>query len=153
MEINFTCLSFQELSLSQLYDIMVLRQEVFVVEQDCPYLDADGKDQQSLHLMGYSNDGLLLAYARLLPKGLSYENYHAIGRVVTSPVARGQGHGRPLLEKAIFETKQSFGKGNIKLSAQAHLDKYYGSLGFEAVGEGYLEDGIPHIGMVLNCQE
>jgi len=148
MEIIFTCLPFNELTLQQLYDIMVLRQEVFVVEQDCPYLDADGNDQHALHLMGCSADGELLLYARLLPKGISYEKYNAIGRVVTSSKARGQGHGRPLMQKAIKETIRHFGEGTIKLSAQAHLEKYYGSVGFEAVGEGYLEDGIPHIGMV-----
>ncbi len=148
MEMNFTCLSFEQLTSHQLYDIMALRQEVFIVEQHCPYLDADGKDQKSLHLMGYSNNGILLAYARLLPKGLSYKNYNSIGRVVISPKARSQGHGRPLMLEAIAAMLHHFGDGAIKISAQAHLKKYYASLGFEVVGEGYLEDGIPHIGMV-----
>ena len=148
MEINFTCLSFDQLNLYQLYDIMVLRQEVFVVEQNCPYLDADGNDQKSRHLIGYSDDGELLAYARLLPKGMSYENYHSIGRVVTSSKARGKGYGRPLMQQAITASQQYFGDGTIKISAQAHLEKYYVSLGFKIVGEGYLEDGIPHIGMI-----
>lgn len=148
MEMNFTCLSFEQLTNHQLYDIMALRQKVFIVEQDCPYLDADDKDQKSLHLVGYSNNGILLAYARLLPKGLSYKNYNSIGRVVISPKARSQGHGRPLMLKAIADTQRHFGDGAIKISAQAHLKKYYTSLGFKVVGEGYLEDGIPHIGMV-----
>ncbi len=149
MKVNFTCLTFQQLSLDQLYAIMALRQEVFVVEQNCIYLDADGHDQQSLHLVGYGTTGQLLAYARLMPKGIPYENYSAIGRVVTSPKARGQGHGRPLMQKAIEAAYKFFGDDPIKLSAQAHLKAYYNSLGFESIGEEYLEDGIPHIGMVL----
>jgi ElaA protein len=150
MNIDYQCLSFQALSLDQLYAIMVLRQEVFVVEQHCPYLDADGQDQKAHHLMGYDEEGRLATYVRILPKGVSYENYASIGRVVTAPFARGKGLGRLLMQTAAKQLYQLYGVNTpIKLSAQAHLQGYYGSLGFEAVGEMYLEDGIPHVGMVL----
>ncbi len=148
MDINFTCLSFKQLSLRQLYELLALRIEVFVVEQNCPYQDVDGKDQQSMHLLGYSNEGALIAYVRLLPKGISYEDYPSIGRVVISKEARGKGLGRPLMLKAIEVLQEHFGKSPIKLSAQSHLQEYYQSLGFETVGDGYLEDGIPHIAMI-----
>jgi ElaA protein len=149
MKIDYQCRSFQALSLDQLYAIMVLRQEVFVVEQHCPYLDADGQDQAAHHLMGYDEQGRLATYVRILPSGVSYENYASIGRVVTASFARGRGLGRPLMQTAIEQLHQFYGVNTpIKLSAQAHLQDYYGSLGFEAVGEMYLEDGIPHVGMV-----
>ncbi len=129
---------------------MVLRQRVFVVEQDCAYLDADDRDQGALHCLGHSPDGTeLLAYARLLPRGVAYPDYHSIGRVITAPEARGTGVGRPLMRACIQGVRKQFGEGPIKISAQAHLQGFYGSLGFEPVGEGYLEDGIPHWGMVL----
>ena len=149
MKIDYQCRPFQALSLDQLYAIMVLRQEVFVVEQHCPYLDADGQDQVAHHLMGCDERGRLATYVRILPTGVSYKNYASIGRVVTASFARGQGLGRPLMQTAIEQLYQFYGANTpIKLSAQAHLQGYYGSLGFEAVGEMYLEDGIPHVGMV-----
>lgn len=148
MEANFTCLSFSELTLQQLYGVLALRTAVFVVEQNCPYQDLDDRDERSLHLLGYSNTGELVAYARLLPKGETYQNYPSIGRVVVAKKARGQGLGRPLMLKAINELQMHFGTGTIKLSAQAYLQEYYHSLGFDPVGERYLEDGIPHIAMI-----
>ncbi len=148
MDINFTCLSFKQLNLQQLYELLALRIEVFVVEQNCPYQDLDEKDQQSMHLLGYSSEGALVAYTRLLPKGISYEDYPSIGRVVIAKKARGKGLGRPLMLKSIEVLQEHFGKSSIKLSAQSHLQKYYQSLGFEPVGDGYLEDGIPHIAMI-----
>lgn len=149
MIIQYQCLAFSELSLEQLYAIIALREAVFVVEQHCPYLDADGNDQAAHHLMGWTEDGRLATYVRILPKGVSYDNYAAIGRVVTADFARGQGLGRPLMQEAVRQLHSLYGaKAGIKLSAQAHLQGYYDSVGFEAVGEIYLEDGIPHIGMV-----
>jgi len=149
MNLDFYTKKFSALSLTELYQIMVLRQEVFVVEQDCPYLDADGKDEASLHILGYHDDRLV-AYARLVPKGLTYKNYPSIGRVVTHISVRKQGVGKLLMKNAIQSFYETSGNDiTIKISAQSHLSKFYNGFGFEAVGEGYLEDGIPHIGMIL----
>ena len=128
---------------------MVLRQEVFVVEQTCWYLDADGKDQQALHLLGMV-DGQIAAYTRILPKGESYQNYASIGRVITAPAFRGHGLGRPLMRESLRVLFDAYGPQAVKISAQAHLQDFYGSLGFEGVGEEYDEDGIPHRAMVLS---
>lgn len=147
--IEFTCLSFDDLSLQQLYDIMALRQEVFVVEQNCVYLDADGKDQKAMHLLGYSLEEKLVAYARIMPKGLSYDNYVALGRIVTSPAGRGKGLGRKLVAECLRQCKNLFGEQPIKISAQSYLLDFYKSFGFQTMGEPYLEDGIPHVAMRL----
>lgn len=147
--ITFTCLSFSKLSLQQLYDMMVLRQIVFVVEQDCPYLDADGKDQVSHHLLGYDQDNELVAYTRIVPPNVSYKNYASIGRVVNAKKVRGQGTGQLLMKNSIQETKKLFPTASIKISAQSYLLQFYTNLGFQPVGEEYLEDGIPHTAMIL----
>ena len=145
--VNYTRKFFQELSLEELYAIMALRQAVFIVEQDCPYQDADGKDQASWHLMGYENEELV-AYTRLVPVGVSYEKYPSIGRVITAEKVRGTKIGVELMEKSIQQCEELFGKIPIKIGAQCYLLKFYNSLGFESVGESYLEDGIPHVSMV-----
>ena len=145
---NFTCKKFKELSLEELYDLMALRQEVFVVEQNCPYLDADGRDQKSHHVLGKNDDGKLVAYTRLVPPGLVYEKYAAIGRVVTSPLIRGNGTGKKLMEVSIEYCEKLWPEKSIKISAQTYLKKFYEELGFEQSGDGYLEDDIPHIPMV-----
>ncbi len=149
IELKWECFSFRELTLEQLYAILALRQEVFIVEQDCPYLDADGCDQMGWHVCAYDDSGDLVAYSRILPKGISYEHYPAIGRVITSAKIRGKKKGRELMEISIRETRKHCGNEAIKISAQSHLQNYYGSLGFRAIGGGYLEDGIPHIAMLL----
>ena len=141
------CIPFNKLSLDQLYAIMRLRQEVFVVEQKCAYLDADGLDQKSLHLLAYLGDELV-GYSRLVPRGLSYENYPSIGRVLSSQRVRGKRLGKPLVEASVQALLENFGKQTIKISAQAHLVKFYNNCGFQITGEEYLEDGIPHIGML-----
>ncbi len=146
--ISYQSKPYNELGLDELYDILVLRQEVFVVEQDCPYLDADGKDQASYHVSGRDASGKLLSYARIVPKGISYENYISIGRVIVAEVARGTGEGIRLMEAAMEVCRAFAPEDKIKISAQSHLQKFYGSLGFVTVGEEYLEDGIPHVGMV-----
>ena len=151
--INFICKKFNELTLQELYDCMMLRQEVFVVEQECPYLDADGNDEASWHLMGFDENNKLIAYARLLPKGITYEKYPAFGRVVTSPSMRGKGIGRKLMEETLNWMEQLFPNEDVKISAQCYLEKLYKSLGFEIVGEEYLEDGIPHYPMMRKYQE
>ncbi len=145
---TFSCLPFQDLSPAELYDIMALRQEVFVVEQNCPYLDADGKDPASWHLMGRNERGQLLCYTRLLPEGISYPGFTSIGRVVSSPTVRGTGVGRVLMHRSIEMCRHLFGNLPIKIGAQTYLLRFYESFGFESTGEEYLEDGIPHTKMV-----
>lgn len=147
-EVTFTCKHFQELSLEELYQCMYLRQAVFVVEQDCPYIDADGKDQASWHLMGWW-EGQLVAYARLLPPGVSYPGYASIGRVTTAAQVRKWGFGRQLMQLANKTIRQKAPNFPIKLSAQSYLIHFYESLGYEKIGAEYLEDGIPHIAMIL----
>lgn len=146
--IKYKCLAFEQLELEQLYAIMVLRQEVFVVEQDCPYLDADGKDQKSWHVIGVDEDDQLKAYTRICPPGVSYEGYVSIGRVVVDESIRGAQEGYRLMNESIVKCERLYPDHATKLSAQAHLEKFYNNLGYSAVGEGYLEDGIPHIAMI-----
>ena len=129
---------------------MALRQEVFVVEQNCPYLDADGKDLHSWHLMGRDVQGKLICYTRLLPEGLSYDGYVSIGRVVSSPAARGTGAGKILIRRSIDMCRHLFGNQPIKIGAQTYLLKFYARFGFQSTGEEYLEDGIPHTKMTLS---
>lgn len=146
--ISFECKSFNELTNSELYRVMYLRQEVFVVEQKCFYQDADGKDPQAWHLLGTDAEGDLVAYARIFPQGAVYAAYPAIGRILTSMKVRGTGAGRILVAEAIRHCERLCGKLPIKIGAQAHLDRFYGEFGFRMVGEPFLEDGIPHIYMV-----
>ncbi len=148
-KIHFTCKKFDELTLHELYETMALRQEVFVVEQECPYLDADGRDQASWHLLGHDDAGKLVAYARLMPRGIVYEKHPALGRVVTSPSVRGTGLGKKLMEATLEWTERLWPGVAVKISAQTYLKKFYEELSFEQAGEGYLEDGIPHIPMIL----
>lgn len=136
---------FAELTPHELYAIMHLRSEVFVVEQNCVYLDADGKDLSSWHLMGWDGNKLV-AYSRLLPAGLAFTEV-SIGRVVSSPAYRGTGAGKTLIETAIQTCKALFGDQPIRIGAQLYLQKFYESLGFVQVSEMYLEDNIPHIEM------
>lgn len=145
MTINWILKTFDELSPFELYEILRLRSEVFVVEQTCVFQDMDNKDQQSHHLMG-THDGRLVAYTRLVPPGISYE-YASIGRVVTSPSARGGGIGKLLMKKSIEELERLFGKVTIRIGAQVYLREFYNSFGFEQSSNIYDEDGIDHIQM------
>ncbi len=146
MAIQWTLKKFDDLSAIELYKIMQLRNEVFVVEQNCVYQDADNKDISSWQFMGWDNEKLV-AFTRLLPPGLAYEQA-SIGRVVTSPSARGSGIGKELMQRSIKEIKDLFGEVPIKIGAQLYLQKFYTSLGFIQTSEIYLEDGIKHIEMV-----
>ncbi|MEO5648020.1 MAG: GNAT family N-acetyltransferase [Chitinophagaceae bacterium] len=138
---------FRQLSLDELYAILQLRLEVFVVEQNCPFQDLDDKDQDAYHLMGW-RQGKLLAYGRLLAPGIAFEEM-SVGRVVTSPSARGMKLGRELMEVSIQKARELFSQQSIKIGAQLYLHKFYSSLGFVQTSEMYLEDGIPHVEMVL----
>jgi ElaA protein len=139
--------TFADLSASELYDVLALRQLVFVVEQRCVYNDCDGKDRHALHVLGRDDAGRLVAYARLLPAGKSFVE-PAIGRVVTHPDVRRTGAGRALMLTAVTELRAAFGQGPIRIGAQRYLTRFYESLGFRATGPEYDEDGIPHVEMV-----
>ena len=141
---------YTDLSLDELYRILQLRQRVFVVEQNCAFVDSDDLDQPAWHLMCYTEDGTLAAYSRLLPPGIPYEGYACIGRVVSEPKVRKEGYGRLLMQESINKCKELFGDVPIKIGAQVYLMKFYVSFGFKAEGEVYLEDFIDHIKMVLS---
>ncbi len=148
MTIHWYAKAFIDLSPAELYKILQLRSEVFVVEQNCVFLDADNKDEGCIHFMGFVNDALA-AYTRLVPRGYIYSEM-SIGRVVTSPKHRDKGLGRELMQRSVDLCKQFFGDGPIKIGAQCYLLKFYTALGFKVIGEKYLEDGIEHIHMILN---
>lgn len=154
---KWTLCPFDELSAEALYEILALRAEVFVVEQECAYLDPDGKDLKAYHLLGQagcggSNDascnghGELAAYARIFAPG-DYLGECSIGRVAVSPRHRGAGLGRELMERSLAAIERLWGDAPVTISAQQYLEKFYASLGFVTLGEPYLEDGIPHIRM------
>lgn len=146
--LTYRCKAFHELNPLQLYLIMVLRQEVFVVEQQCAYLDADGKDIAAHHLVGYDDSGTTAAYARILPKGISYEHHVSIGRIATKASHRGKGLGKELMKNALDWAERLYPNESIKISAQSYLRRFYENFGFVVSGEEYLEDGIPHLPMV-----
>src|SRR5215211_4027591 len=133
MQIQWMTKKFGELSPYQLYAILQLRNEVFVVEQNCVFQDADNKDQLSFHLMGWNNESLI-AYTRIIPPGITYD-YPSIGRVVTSPAARGNGLGKILMEGSLDAIEKLFGKQPVKLGAQLYLKKFYESFGFVQSGD------------------
>jgi ElaA protein len=146
MQIQWLLKKFEELTPYQLYAILKLRSEVFVVEQNCVFQDADDKDQSSYHLMGFNNNKLI-AYTRLVPPGKIYEQV-SIGRVVTSPSVRGSGAGKELMKQSVDAVYNLFGAQPIKLGAQLYLKQFYGLFGFEQMSDVYLEDGIEHIYMI-----
>lgn len=147
--IRWSLKQFAELSPFELYDILRLRSEVFVVEQQCIFLDMDDKDQQAHHLQGRLEDELIVS-VRILPPGLAYDE-PSIGRVVGSPRHRGLGAGKLLMEEAIKSTHTLYGQQPIKIGAQQYLKKFYEDLGFVQCSETYLEDDIPHIKMTRNA--
>ncbi|MGH1370631.1 MAG: GNAT family N-acetyltransferase [Cellvibrionaceae bacterium] len=156
---------FDQLSTQELYQVLRLRQAVFAVEQDCVYQDCDNADQQCWHLIGWSTapagelpateDTLtgrcIAAYLRVVPAGMKYPEI-AIGRVVIADHARSKGYGKQLMEQGILQIERQWPKSAIRISAQAHLQKFYGELGFECVSPPYQEDGIPHVEMLRSPQ-
>lgn len=140
------CQSFSELTTLELYKILQLRNEVFVVEQNCAYQDCDGIDINAYHLSAWKKD-IAVAYTRLIPPDISYGNAASIGRVATSPLVRNQQIGRQLMSRSIEKVYELFGCVPIKISAQRYLKRFYESFSFIQKGEMYLEDGIEHIAM------
>ena len=139
---------FQDLDINTMYEILLLRQEVFVVEQNCVYQDLDGLDQKAIHFMYYEEgSGKLAAYARLIEKGIVYKQFISIGRVVVHPQMRRVGLGKKIMNDVVSYCLNSLGTSDIKISAQTYLKAFYESLGFHETGSHYLEDGIPHMAM------
>lgn len=141
--------TFKQLSLDELYDALKLRIDVFVVEQTCYYPDLDDLDRhpETLHVFSYNQQGEMVAYLRILAKGVCYPDYPAIGRVIIAEQARGKGLAHQLIEKSLTVCADLFPQQTIKISAQEHLEQFYNRHGFTKCSEMYLEDGIPHISM------
>ncbi len=168
--VSFRRRAFDALTIRELHDLLALRSRVFVVEQACIYLDVDGRDPSAHHVLGFQaqrfeaqgfeaqgfeaqrfeaqgfEDDLLVAYARVLPAGARF-CMPAIGRVVVAPEARGRGLARTLMREAMDAARELHGEGPLALAAQAHLERFYASLGFARMGDEYDEDGIPHVDM------
>lgn len=145
------CLRFSELSLQQLYAILQARSRVFVLEQNCPYLDADGLDETCFHLFAtlkLNGKEEIAAYCRLLPAGVGFTEV-SIGRVISLPIARGTGLGKELLKRALELCQVHFPDQAIRIGAQHYLEKFYQSFGFVTDSEIYMEDGIPHVEMLI----
>lgn len=151
MDIIWKIKEFEELSNFELYQILQLRINVFMLEQECLYPECDNKDLKGKHLMGYLNNQLV-AYARLLPPGVSYPDA-SIGRVVVHPQCRHLKLGNALMSKAIAQVREDFPNEDIRISAQAHLQGFYERVGFERVSEEYLEDNIPHVEMLFEKEK
>jgi ElaA protein len=144
--VNWHWCRFEDLGVQQLYEALALRSRVFVLEQG-PYQDADGLDPDAWHLLGRDSSGALIAYLRVVDPGRKYEE-PSIGRVAVAPEARGRAIGRALMQEGIGRCRRAWPGRGIRISAQARLERFYRSLGFELVGAEYLEDGIPHIEML-----
>ena len=140
---------FEELGVHALYEVLALRQRVFILEQG-PYLDADGLDPHAWHLLGRDAEGRLVAYLRVVDPGFKYEE-PSIGRVVTDKAVRGSGAGRLLVAEGVAGCDRLWPGLAVRISAQAHLQRFYGEVGFEALGEPYLEDEIPHVEMLRSA--
>jgi len=139
--------TFNELNANELYSLLRLRSEVFVVEQNCIFLDMDNNDQKAFHTIGFIGEEVV-ATTRLFDKNIMYDGYQSIGRVVTAPKHRGLSIGKALMQYSISECERLFGKGPIKIGAQLYLKKFYNEQGFEQSGDVYIEDEIDHIPMI-----
>lgn len=152
--LDWTLRRFRDLSVEELYEVMEIRQRVFVVEQNCAYLDADGRDREAWHLLGRIPSGRLAAVLRILPPGIMFAE-PSIGRVLTDPKFRSRGYGRSLMREGIRRCCALYPGQPIRISAQAYLERFYGELGFETDRKGnpYEVDGIPHIDMLYRRGE
>lgn len=150
----WTLRAFGELAVEELYALLELRQRVFVVEQKCPYLDADGRDRSSFHLLGRGAGAVLIVSLRIVPPGCRFPE-PSIGRVVTHPDFRGRGYGKAVMQEGIRRCRGLYPGQPIRISAQAYLERFYRELGFERDREGnpFEEDGIPHVEMLLRAGE
>lgn len=146
---NITTKTFSELTIKELYQILQLRSEVFVVEQNCVYQDVDGKDEKSLHLFGVNNKNKIIAYTRLFKPG-DYFKEASIGRIVVAFEERGHGYGHNLMKASIKAIKDRFKCDTVSISAQKQLKSFYETHSFDQIGKEYLEDGISHIKMIKN---
>ena len=144
--LDFKVKTYESLTRDELYELLRLRAEVFVVEQDCVYQDVDNKDQEALHVLGYT-DGVLVAYTRIFAPG-KYFDQASIGRVLVHESYRKYKYGYDVMNVSIAAIQSHYDETTIKISAQTYLKKFYNNLGFEEIGERYLEDGIPHVGMI-----
>ena len=144
----FELKKFEELKRKEIHDIYALRAAIFVVEQDCVYQDIDKKDLEAIHVMGYF-ENKLIAYSRIFNKKEYFEET-SFGRAIVKEKHRGTGLGHELVAKSLVEIKKNYGTNTVKISAQAHLKKFYSEHGFVTKGKEYLEDGIPHVAMYLN---
>ena len=145
---KWTLKKFDELSVQEFHDIIQLRLDIFVVEQDCPYLDLDGKDQIAYHFYATTKDGVTVAYTRLFAPGDYYQEA-AIGRVVVHKKYRKDGLGFELMSRSIQQIESIYQTKKIKIGAQQYLKNFYESLGFVSTGLDYMEDGIPHTYMLI----
>lgn len=151
-DLSWHCKHFSELAAAELYSILRLRTQVFILEQNCLYQDVDGKDVKCYHIFATDKKGDAVAYARILPAGISYSEV-SIGRVVTAASVRGTGAGKELMQRTMEFISEKFGKAAVRISAQSYLLKFYSTFGFRIEGEEYLEDDIPHTQMLFEPGE
>jgi len=147
MALNVTWQAFAEVPVTTLYRALMLRQSVFVVEQTCAYLDADGLDEMAIHGLGHDQHGRLVAVARILPPGCRFA-LPSIGRIAVATDARRFGYGRAMVTAALAEVERRHPHSAIRIDAQAYLEPFYGSYGFRRTGSPFDEDGIPHVAMI-----
>ncbi|HKC69012.1 MAG TPA: GNAT family N-acetyltransferase [Bacteroidia bacterium] len=143
---HFKVKKFKELSVDELYDLLRLREQIFVVEQSCIYVDADGVDKKSIHVLGLVKNKIV-AYARVIPEGVTYST-PSIGRVVVAEKHRGKKYAYDLMDVAIEVARKKLDAKKITISAQVYLKEFYKSIGFKPIGKPYLEDGLPHVKMI-----
>lgn len=150
MKLIWECKRFPNIPLKQFYRILRARQEVFILEQNCNYLDCDGKDKKSYHMLAYKKQDVA-AYMRILPPGLSYKEA-SMGRILTTKKYRGKGIGKELMERGLAFSKEKLKYRFIRMSAQSYLVPFYSNFGFQITGKEYLEDNIPHTEMILKLE-
>lgn len=147
-KLEWSVKSWEQLSKDDLYQLLALRSEVFVVEQNCVFQDMDFKDQKALHVLGKDANAELKAYSRIFAKDQYYKDFQSVGRIVTEGKSRNSGYGVELLEFSIRACEENFGTDQIKIGAQKYLTNFYEKFGFKEIGEDYMEDGIPHCIMI-----